>query len=180
MCGNDRSATVDCNPNLVKASSSRLATVRILVAYTDALWCKAYPAETGAPKTGDPRTFADFEAFYQRFLTQLNYGSTGWARSTSVDTALRRSCANAVFKLSRARLRRAGEGLPHRAARAFVCDRRGLTFATTVDSLLAIRYLVYDQKLCTVETLIKSVAGNWKGTKSCRRRRRTVREIRAG
>jgi len=39
----------------------------------------------------------------------------------------------------------------------------GVTFATTVDSLLAIKYLVFDKKECTMDELIKALKANWSG-----------------
>ena len=39
----------------------------------------------------------------------------------------------------------------------------GVTFATTVDSLLAVKYLVYDNKECTLEELVKALRANWEG-----------------
>lgn len=38
-----------------------------------------------------------------------------------------------------------------------------MTFATTVDSLLAIKYLVFDAKKCTMAELIKALRDNWEG-----------------
>ncbi len=73
MCGNDRSATVDCNPNLVKAIELALGDGHDLITYTDALWGKPYKDETDAPHTGDPRTFTTFEEFYTAFSAQLGY-----------------------------------------------------------------------------------------------------------
>jgi formate C-acetyltransferase len=164
MCGNDRSATVDCNPNLVKAVELTLGNGQDLVTYTDALWGKAYPADTGAPKTGDPRAFSDFEAFYQAFLTQLNYVIDRMAVLYERSTALRAEFAPTPYLscLVRGCAEQAKDCTQGGAELSFVTVE-GVTFATTVDSLLAIRYLVYDQKLCTVETLIKALQANWKG-----------------
>jgi len=39
----------------------------------------------------------------------------------------------------------------------------GVTFATTVDSLLAVKYLVFDKKSCTMDELIKALRDNWEG-----------------
>ena len=39
----------------------------------------------------------------------------------------------------------------------------GVTFATTVDSLLAVKYLVFDRKLCTMDELIRALGDNWVG-----------------
>ena len=38
-----------------------------------------------------------------------------------------------------------------------------VTFATTVDSLLAIKYLVFDKKECTMAELIAALKANWEG-----------------
>ena len=37
------------------------------------------------------------------------------------------------------------------------------TFASTVDSLLAIKYLVYDKALVGIEELIRALRSNWEG-----------------
>ena len=38
-----------------------------------------------------------------------------------------------------------------------------VTYATTVDSLLAIKYLVFDRKKCTMAELIEALKDNWQG-----------------
>jgi len=38
-----------------------------------------------------------------------------------------------------------------------------VTYATTVDSLLAIKYLVFDKKVCTMAELIQALKDNWAG-----------------
>jgi formate C-acetyltransferase len=38
-----------------------------------------------------------------------------------------------------------------------------VTFATTVDALLAIKYLVYDQRRCTLAELTRALRRNWEG-----------------
>ena len=39
----------------------------------------------------------------------------------------------------------------------------GVTFATTVDSLLAVKHLVFDKKECTMKELIEALKNNWEG-----------------
>lgn len=39
----------------------------------------------------------------------------------------------------------------------------GVTFATTVDSLLAVKYLVFDKKECSMRELIQALKDNWVG-----------------
>lgn len=38
-----------------------------------------------------------------------------------------------------------------------------VTFATTVDSLLAVKHLVFDNHECTMEELIRALKANWEG-----------------
>jgi formate C-acetyltransferase len=38
-----------------------------------------------------------------------------------------------------------------------------VTYATTVDSLLALKYLVFDEKVCTMQELIQALKDNWEG-----------------
>ena len=38
-----------------------------------------------------------------------------------------------------------------------------VTFATTVDSLLAVKYLVYDNNFCSMNRLIEALKNNWEG-----------------
>jgi formate C-acetyltransferase len=164
MCGNDRSATVDCNPNLVKAVELTLGNGQDLIVYTDALWGNPYPAETDAPKTGDPRKFAGFEAFYEAFLFQLNFVMDRMACLYDRSTELRAQYAPTPYLscLVRGCAESAKDCTQGGAELSFVTVE-GVTFATAVDSLLAIRYLVYDKQLCTMDTLIRALQANWEG-----------------
>ena len=38
-----------------------------------------------------------------------------------------------------------------------------VTYATTVDSLLAVKYLVFDRKACTMAELVQALKDNWVG-----------------
>jgi formate C-acetyltransferase len=38
-----------------------------------------------------------------------------------------------------------------------------VTFATTVDSLLAVKYLVFDEKKCSMDELVRALKDNWEG-----------------
>ncbi len=164
MCGNDRSATVDCNPNLVKAVELTLGGGQDLIAYTDALWGKTYPAETAAPKTGDPRAFSDFEAFYEAFLTQLTYVMDRMAALYERSTELRAEYAPTPYLSCLVKgCAESGKDCTQGGAELSFVTVEGVTFATTVDSLLAIRYLIYDKNLCTMDTLIKALRANWQG-----------------
>ncbi|MDD4310900.1 MAG: pyruvate formate lyase family protein [Eubacteriales bacterium] len=164
MCGNDRSSTVDCNPNLVKAVELTLGDGQDLIVYTDALWGKPYPEENCAPNTGDPRTFADFEAFYHAFIIQLHYVMDRMVKLYERSTALRAEFAPTPYLSCLVKgCAESGKDCTQGGAELAFVTVEGVTFATTVDSLLAIRYLVYDKKLCTMDTLIRALKANWKG-----------------
>ncbi|MEA5049504.1 MAG: pyruvate formate lyase family protein [Eubacteriales bacterium] len=164
MCGNDRSATVDCNPNLVKAVELALGNGQDLIVYTDALWGKPYPPETDAPKTGDPRMFVSFEEFYCAFRTQLNYVIERMAALYERSTELRAKYAPTPYLSCLVRgCAEQGKDCTQGGAELSFVTVEGVTFATTVDSLLAIKYLVYDQQICRIETLIQALKANWKG-----------------
>jgi formate C-acetyltransferase len=46
----------------------------------------------------------------------------------------------------------------------------GVTFATTIDSLLAVKYLVFDTRACTMDELIRALGDNWVGHEVLRAR----------
>ena len=169
MCGNDRSATVDCNINLAKAIELALCDGGELNTYNDALWGKPYSTKLDAPNTGDPRTFTDFEQFYEAFERQIKYIigkiATLYNRSTSIRaefgptpylSCLVDGCA------------RKGLDVTQGGAELNFVTIEAVTFATTVDSLLAIKYLVFDKEACSMDKLILALKANWEGYEKLR------------
>jgi formate C-acetyltransferase len=164
MVGNDRSATVDLNLNFLKAVELTLGNGKNLVDYTDQLWGKAYKNVQKGPKTGDPRTFKTFDAFYAAFLEQVkfvikeiislyNEGVELRARylPTPYLSTLVKGCAES------------GKDVTQGGAEIKFATIEGVTFATTVDSLLALKYLVYDTKKYTMTEVIEALRANWEG-----------------
>jgi formate C-acetyltransferase len=164
MVGNDRSGTVDNNLNLLKAVELALADGRDLIEYSDPLWGAPYKAGQEGPKTGDPRTFATFEQFYNAFTKQMAhivskdaalYNETDELRATYSPTpylsCLVRGCVES------------GRDATQGGAEINLTTMEGVTFATAVDSLLAIKCLVYDKKECTMEELVEALRDNWVG-----------------
>jgi len=163
MVGNDRSGTVDVNVNLVKAVELALGNGRNLADYYDAMM-QPYPQVQEGPETGDPAEFDTFDKFYAAFETQLKaiiertvtlYNRTDTIRGTFLPTPylslLVKDCAGKAKDVTRG------------GAELRFVTVEGVTFATCVDSLLAIKYLVYDKKLCTIEQLIEALKANWEG-----------------
>ena len=163
MVGNDRSNTVDNNVNLLKGVELALNDGKDLIPYVNATG-KEYPGKQEGPKTGDPRDFKTFEEFYTAFEKQIKaiikkfvgfYTVTENARAkygpTPYLSCLVKGCAESCKDIT--------EG----GAELKYITLEGGTFGTTVDSILAIKYLVFDEKECTMDELVKALRDNWKG-----------------
>ncbi len=70
MCGNDRSGTVDCNLNLLKAVELALTGGYDLIPFTDAMTGKTDPPVRYGPDTGDPTKFTTWEQFWAAYVAQ--------------------------------------------------------------------------------------------------------------
>jgi formate C-acetyltransferase len=164
MCGNDRSATVDCNLNLLKAVELALSDGQELIPYTDSVWGKPYTAKSAAPRTGDPRSFRNFEEFYAAFLTQVRYIVKEIVRLyNDADNLRAKYCPTPYLSSLVKGCAESGKDITQGGAELNFVTIEGVTFATTVDSLLAVKYLVYDKKLCTMDELIDALIKNWEG-----------------
>jgi formate C-acetyltransferase len=164
MVGNDRSSTVDVNLNFLKALELTLGNGRDITDYTDQLWGKPYKNIQMGPKTGDPGNFKTFDEFYAAFTEQVRfiikkivdlYNEGDRVRAEFLPTpylsCLVKGCAES------------GRDVTQGGAEIKFVTLEGVTFATTIDSLLAIKYLVYDAKACGMEELIRALKDNWKG-----------------
>jgi trans-4-hydroxy-L-proline dehydratase len=164
MVGNDRSGTVDANLNLVKAVELVLGRGRDLVPYQEVTFGTELPIEEGGPDTGDPLQMDDFEAFYSAYEKQteaiISRCVDLYERSESIRTrffstpylsCLVKGCAEQAKDIN------AG------GAEISLVTLEAVTFATTVDSLLAIKYLVYETGICTMDKLIVALRNNWEG-----------------
>ncbi|MBU0927273.1 MAG: hypothetical protein KKA67_05965 [Spirochaetes bacterium] len=164
MVGNDRSGTVDCNLNLLKAVELALGNGMPLVPHTDAVTGVTEKPVRQGPATGDPRGFKGFEEFWEAYAEQT------------------RSIVKAIVDLYERgdRLRAAMHPTPYLSALVRGCAAKGkditqggpelnfvtieaVTFATTVDSLLAVRYLVFEKRACSMDELVSALKDNWVG-----------------
>jgi pyruvate-formate lyase len=164
MVGNDRSGTVDNNLNLLKAVELALANGKDLIPFIDPLLGKSEKIKQDGPKTGDPGNFKTFREFWKAYEKQTAY--------------IIKKCAG-VYEASES-IRAAFLPTPYLSCLVKGCADKGLdvtqggaeinfttleavTYATTVDSLLAIQYLVFDKKICAMTELIQALKANWKG-----------------
>jgi len=164
MPGNDRSGTVDDNLNLLKAVELVLTGGYDMTPFTDPLTGKQEPSLRWGEDTGDPAAFASWEQFWQAYARQTRH-----IVQRSVD----------LYEMSEA-IRARFFPTPYLSCLIKGCAEKGLdvneggaelnfvtieavTYATTVDSLLAVKYLVYDRQICTMQQLIQALRDNWQG-----------------
>ena len=169
MAGNDRSGTVDDNLNLLKAVELTLTGGTDMNAVTDALTGKATPLTLDGAATGDPSTFATWEQFWQAYAAQTRqiikksvelYEKSESIRARFFQTpylsCLVKGCAES------------GKDINEGGAELGFVTIEAVTYATTVDSLLAVKYLVYDKKVCTMSELVQALKANWAGYEKLR------------
>lgn len=164
MSGNDRSGTVDNNLNLLKAMELVFANGKDMEPYFDEMSGKWTKLTQDGPKTGTLAELDSFEKFFAAYKTQTSYIIKKLVDTYETSESIRckynptpylsvmvDGCAEKALDITR--------GGPE-----IKCvTMEGVTFATTVDSLLAVKYLVYDQKECTLEELVKALMANWEG-----------------
>ncbi|MFH1530837.1 MAG: pyruvate formate lyase family protein [Pseudomonadota bacterium] len=164
MVGNDRSGTVDNNVNLLKAVELVLGGGRDLNPTTDPLSGKSTAPTQDGPRTGDPRSLRTWDAFWAAFETQMAFvlertvavhEASERARARFFQTpylsCLVRGCAEKALDVTRG------------GAEIALTTMEAVTFATTVDSLLAVKSLVYDTGTCTMDALVQALRDNWEG-----------------
>ncbi len=164
MVGNDRSGTVDNNLNLLKAVELALTGGRDLLPVVNAMTGVAEKIRQDGPATGDATRFQTWEEFWQAYAKQTayivtrcveNHENTEYLRATYFRTpflsCLVKGCAEKGIDITQG------------GAEINFTTLEGVTFGTTVDSLLAIKYLVFDKKECTLSELVTALRDNWVG-----------------
>jgi formate C-acetyltransferase len=156
--GCDRSGTVDVNLNIAKAVELALNDGKDM----------ATGAQVG-PRSGDPRTFDDFEAFFGAFKAQLKavllhlIGAASEAdaiRATFEPTpylsALVDGCADS------------GRDVTQGGARHNYITVEGIALATAADSLAAVKKLVFEERRVSMEELLAALRSNFEGYEELR------------
>jgi pyruvate-formate lyase len=164
MVGNDRSGTVDLNLNLFKAVELALTGGYDLIPFVDPMSGRIDPVRRWGPDTGDVARFQSWEEFWSAYAIQTRFIVAKivelFQRSEAIVarfsptpylSCLVRGCAEKGLDIT--------AGGPE----LFLATIEGVTFATTVDSLLAIKYLVFDKKICTIQELTAALMENWEG-----------------
>ncbi len=164
MAGNDRSGTVDCNLNLLKAMELVYANGKDMEPYFDDLSGKYTKLTQDGPKTGTLDQLDTFEKFFDAYKIQTSYIIKKLVDNYELSESIRAQY-NPTPYLSILVDGCAEKGLDITQGGPEIkfVTMEGVTFATTVDSLLAVKYLVYDEKICTLQELVQALLDNWEG-----------------
>ena len=164
MVGNDRSGTVDANLNLLKAVELALTGGYDLHPYVDSMTGKVEKPERWGPDTGDATQFKTWDEFWKAYSKQTRYiiqkivcqyEMTEQVRArfspTPYLSCLVKGCAETGLDVTQG------------GAELNFVTIEAVTYATTVDSLLAIKYLVFEKEICTMQELVQALMDNWIG-----------------
>ena len=156
--GNDRSGTVDVNLNLAKAVELALFDGRD----------QATGRQIG-PKTGRATDFADFEQFYAAFRTQLGHLIDWIVDANNQADAIRARYAPTPFlSLLVDGCARNGKDITAGGAEHNYLTIEAIALATTVDSLLAVQKLVFEDGRVAMAELIRAIEDNYEGHEKLR------------
>jgi formate C-acetyltransferase len=164
MVGNDRSGTVDNNLNLLKAVELALNDGKDFFDFIDPITLKKEKVAQAGPKTGDPRRFADWEAFWMAYVEQTRHIVACCAALYEQSESIRaRFCPTPYLSCLVKGCAEQGLDVTQGGAELSFTTLEAVTFATTVDSLLAIKHLVYEKRECAMDDLIAALKANWAG-----------------
>lgn len=164
MVGNDRSGTVDANLNLLKAVELALTGGYDLTPFIDPLTGKTDPLTRWGADTGDSTRFETWEQFWQAYARQTRHIIRRIADLYEQSEAIRARYAPTPYLSCLVKgCAQKGKDVTEGGAELGYVTIEVVTYATTVDSLLAVKYLVFDQKACTMAELIQTLKDNWAG-----------------
>jgi pyruvate-formate lyase len=164
MVGNDRSGTVDCNLNLLKAVELALTGGYDLIPFTDPMTGKTEPRKRWGPATGRPEAFTIWEEFWNAYVIQTRFIIQQIVELYERSEAVRARFSPTPFLSCLVRgCAEKGKDVTEGGAELSFVTIEAVTFATTVDSLLAIKHLVFDQEVCTMGELVQALKDNWEG-----------------
>lgn len=164
MVGNDRSGTVDNNLNLLKAVELALNNGRDLIQYVDEITGECDSTKQDGPKTGKIETLDTWDKFKRAYIKQTEYIIKKCVDLYELTESIRAEfCPTPYLSCLVKGCAKTGLDITQGGAELNFTTIEGVTFATTVDSLLAIKYLVYDNKECTLKELVQALKDNWDG-----------------
>ncbi|MHA1270910.1 MAG: pyruvate formate lyase family protein [Candidatus Helarchaeota archaeon] len=162
MQGNDRSGTVNCNPNLAKSIELTLWSGKNKFIKGEPV---KKPKQIGT-KTGEPEKFKSWEEFWEAWVEQIKFIIKHTVDVYNLSEKLRAEFLPTPY-LSTLVRGCIEKGIDIRAGGPEIkfVTIEGVAFATTVDSLLAIKKFVYDEKKYTISQIKEAIINNFSGKK---------------
>lgn len=151
--GNDRSGTVDVNINLAKAVELALFDGKDL----------ATGKQVG-PRTGDPRRFRTFEEFWRAYERQTLFVMEELIRLYNLSDEIRARFEPVPYLSTLVRgCETSGRDVNQGGAEFNFITMEGVALATTVDSLLAVKKLVFEDRKVSMEEVLEALRANFEG-----------------
>lgn len=164
MAGNDRSGTVDNNLNLLKAVELVLNNGKGLLPFVDEMTGKVEPIMQEGPATGDIDSLTTFDKFWDAYMKQTEYIVKKCVETYELTDSLRaKFCPTPYLSCLVKGCAEKGLDVTQGGPELSFTTIEGVTFGSTVDSLLAVKYLVYDKGECTLAELVEALKNNWEG-----------------
>ena len=165
MVGNDRSGTVDANLNLLKAVELTLTGGYRPdpVHGRDDRQNRQTPA-VGRETPATRHSFATWEQFWEAYAAQTRHIIRRIVELYEQSESIRAKYAPTPYVSCLVKgCAQKGLDINEGGAELGYVTIEAVTYATTVDSLLAVKYLVYDEKVCTMTELVQALKDNWVG-----------------
>ena len=158
MQGNDRSGTVNCNPNLAKS-------VELTLWNGKGKFYKGKPVKKNkqfGPKTGDPEKFQTWEEFWDAWVQQIKFIIKNTVDVYNLSEQIRAEFSPTPYlsTLVRGCIEK-GLDVRNGGPEIRFVTIEGVAFATLVDSLLAIKKFIYDEKKYNVAELKEALVDNF-------------------
>jgi len=151
--GDDRSGTVDVNLNLAKAVELALFDGRDLMS-----------SRRVGPRTGSLEAHADFESFYDAYKAQLSHLLKHIISvNNQADSIRARFQPTPFLSLLVDGCAEHGRDITSGGARHNFITVEGIGLATAVDSLAAVKRLVYEQRRIDKKRLCEAIRNNFEG-----------------
>ncbi len=121
------------------------------------------------PKTGDPRTFTDFEQLFQAWVKQMEWLFSTLVRTVNLGRYMDPELYGRPF-LSAISERSVESGLDivNPEGERGNCWITAFTWVENADSLAAVKKLVFDEKKYTMDQLVAALEANWEGCEEMR------------
>lgn len=160
MQGNDRSGTVNCNPNLVKTMELTLWNGKNMPGNEKA----TKKGEQLGPKSGNPENFQTWEEFWNAWKKQIKFviNYTVDIYNEDEDIAAKLMPTPLLSSIVRGCIEK-GLDIRQGGPELRFVTVNGVGFATLVDSLLAIKKYVYDEKKYTINRIRDAIMNNFEG-----------------